>query len=161
MKLCEMVKTDKCVLHEANIPYPPSVETLETVVELIGKCELVDSLGEAKCPYAEWAEENKSVEAQPDEAPEVEAKEASENEKRAITIESVLADIAQAETLSDLMAIETEKNAPQFTPEPMTVSIGVFTSPDKRFTADECISFADKALYVAKRSGRNRVVVSE
>jgi len=108
MKLCEMVKTDKCVLHEANIPYPPSVETLETVVELIGKCELVDSLGEAKCPYAEWAEENKSVEAQPDEAPEVEAKEASENEKRAITIESVLADIAQAETLSDLMAIETD-----------------------------------------------------
>ncbi|EJG2387900.1 diguanylate cyclase [Kluyvera ascorbata] len=50
---------------------------------------------------------------------------------------------------------------PQLTPEPMTVSIGVFTSPDKRFTADECISFADKALYVAKRSGRNRVVVSE
>ncbi|MFH7826507.1 diguanylate cyclase domain-containing protein [Kluyvera chengduensis] len=59
------------------------------------------------------------------------------------------------------MAIETEKNAPQFTPEPMTVSIGVFTSVDKRFTADECISFADKALYAAKRSGRNRVVVSE
>ncbi|HEB4876132.1 TPA: GGDEF domain-containing protein [Kluyvera ascorbata F0526] len=66
-----------------------------------------------------------------------------------------------AERIRSRIAIETEKNVPQLTPEPMTVSIGVFTSSDKRFTADERISFADKALYVAKRSGRNRVVVSE
>ena len=84
-------------------------------------------------------------------------------EEFAVLMYNASSQVAQivAERIRARIAIETEKNVPQLTPEPMTVSIGVFTSPDKRFTADECISFADKALYVAKRSGRNRVVVSE
>ena len=66
-----------------------------------------------------------------------------------------------AERIRGRIESETAKAGANLTPEPMTVSIGVFTSLEKRFTADECISFADKALYAAKESGRNKVVVSK
>ncbi len=66
-----------------------------------------------------------------------------------------------AERIRGRIESETAKAGANLTPEPMTVSIGVFTSLDRRFTADECISFADKALYAAKESGRNKVVVSK
>ena len=41
---------------------------------------------------------------------------------------------------------------------PITVSLGVAVFPDHAQTVDEMIKMADKALYVAKRQGRDRVV---
>jgi diguanylate cyclase (GGDEF)-like protein len=40
----------------------------------------------------------------------------------------------------------------------VTVSIGVARCPDRRTTADQVVKSADKAMYRAKQSGRNRVV---
>lgn len=73
---------------------------------------------------------------------------------------STEAAIQVAERIRSNIERDTAAGALYSTPEPMTISIGLFTSPDGRFTADECISFADKALYAAKRAGRNRVVTS-
>lgn len=73
---------------------------------------------------------------------------------------STEAAIQVAERIRSKIERDTAAGALYSTPEPMTISIGLFTSPDGRFTADECISFADKALYAAKRAGRNRVVTS-
>ena len=44
-------------------------------------------------------------------------------------------------------------------PERMTISMGVFTALDTRVSAEECVKRADTAMYKAKNSGRNRVVV--
>ena len=44
-------------------------------------------------------------------------------------------------------------------PSAITVSIGVARSSDKETTPEQLLSAADAALYVAKRSGRNRVEV--
>lgn len=44
-------------------------------------------------------------------------------------------------------------------PERMTISMGVFTNHDGRISAEECVKRADEAMYEAKNSGRNRVVV--
>ncbi|CAM8677574.1 MASE4 domain-containing protein [Leclercia sp. M-A074-M] len=43
-------------------------------------------------------------------------------------------------------------------PEPITISMGVFTAIEN-ISAEECVGRADKAMYEAKESGRNRVVV--
>lgn len=40
----------------------------------------------------------------------------------------------------------------------LTVSIGVASLPDDSCQVEELIKMADKALYMAKNSGRNRVV---
>lgn len=69
-----------------------------------------------------------------------------------------------AARIAERIRVEIERETAQGlayrTPEPMTISIGLFCSSDKVFSADECISFADSALYAAKRAGRNRVMTS-
>ena len=44
-------------------------------------------------------------------------------------------------------------------PERMTISMGVFTTQDAHIAAEECVKRADTAMYEAKNTGRNRVVV--
>lgn len=44
-------------------------------------------------------------------------------------------------------------------PEPITISMGVYTATSPSVTAEECVECADKAMYEAKETGRNRVVV--
>lgn len=44
-------------------------------------------------------------------------------------------------------------------PEPITISMGVYTATSPEVTAEECVERADKAMYEAKETGRNRVVV--
>lgn len=44
-------------------------------------------------------------------------------------------------------------------PEPITISMGVFTATSSTITAETCVENADKAMYEAKETGRNRVVV--
>ena len=44
-------------------------------------------------------------------------------------------------------------------PEPITISMGVFTATSPAITAETCVENADKAMYEAKETGRNRVVV--
>ncbi|WP_431615672.1 MASE4 domain-containing protein [Enterobacter roggenkampii] len=44
-------------------------------------------------------------------------------------------------------------------PEPITISMGVFTATSSTVTAEACVESADKAMYEAKETGRNRVVV--
>ena len=44
---------------------------------------------------------------------------------------------------------------------PVSVSVGVATYPEDGQSSEDLISRADKALYRAKRSGRNRVVLAE
>ncbi|AVH16122.1 GGDEF domain-containing protein [Enterobacter sp. SGAir0187] len=44
-------------------------------------------------------------------------------------------------------------------PEPITISMGVFTATSSTITAEACVESADKAMYEAKETGRNRVIV--
>ncbi|EPF0314199.1 MASE4 domain-containing protein [Enterobacter chuandaensis] len=44
-------------------------------------------------------------------------------------------------------------------PEPITISMGVFTATSSSVSAEECVESADKAMYEPKETGRNRVVV--
>ncbi|MEH0885491.1 GGDEF domain-containing protein [Enterobacter sp. UNJFSC 003] len=44
-------------------------------------------------------------------------------------------------------------------PEPITISMGVFTATSSDVAAETCVECADKAMYEAKETGRNRVVV--
>jgi diguanylate cyclase (GGDEF) domain len=44
-------------------------------------------------------------------------------------------------------------------PEPITISMGVFTATSPDITAEKCVGSADKAMYEAKETGRNRVVI--
>ena len=41
----------------------------------------------------------------------------------------------------------------------LTVSIGIYSSEKGEVSEDQMVSFADEASYVAKKSGKNRVVV--
>ncbi|WP_312982357.1 GGDEF domain-containing protein [Atlantibacter sp.] len=43
-------------------------------------------------------------------------------------------------------------------PEPVTLSMGVYTVTQGNCTIEECLERADKAMYRAKKEGRNRVV---
>lgn len=44
-------------------------------------------------------------------------------------------------------------------PQPITISMGVYTAESETIAAEECVERADKAMYEAKATGRNRVVV--
>ena len=46
-------------------------------------------------------------------------------------------------------------------PEPITISMGIYTAQSPTVTPEECVERADKAMYEAKATGRNRVVVFE
>ena len=54
------------------------------------------------------------------------------------------------------LAVSAEQTA---LPERMTISMGVYTTHDRSVTAEECVQRADEAMYEAKNSGRNRVVI--
>jgi diguanylate cyclase (GGDEF)-like protein len=44
----------------------------------------------------------------------------------------------------------------------LTVSTGVFGTAENKFLAfDKLLDFADKALYKAKKAGRNRTIIQE
>ncbi|WP_345768593.1 diguanylate cyclase, partial [Escherichia coli] len=43
-------------------------------------------------------------------------------------------------------------------PEKITVSIGCFTSKENNLSPSEMLANADKALYQAKRTGKNKVI---
>jgi diguanylate cyclase (GGDEF)-like protein len=51
-------------------------------------------------------------------------------------------------------------NSDQPSPAPPTLSIGIATSPEHGVTGDELRRGADKALYHAKETGRNRIVMA-
>jgi diguanylate cyclase (GGDEF)-like protein len=44
-------------------------------------------------------------------------------------------------------------------PVHLTVSIGIYSSDSGDVSEDQMVSLADEASYVAKKSGKNRVVV--
>ena len=44
-------------------------------------------------------------------------------------------------------------------PVKITGSIGIYTSEDGNVSKDQMVSLADEAAYLAKNSGKNRVVV--
>lgn len=44
-------------------------------------------------------------------------------------------------------------------PEPVTISMGVYTTESACIKEDECVKRADEALYQAKAAGRNRIVI--
>ena len=44
---------------------------------------------------------------------------------------------------------------------PVTISIGAATAPDEGLERSSLLAVADQRLYVAKRSGRNRLVTSD
>jgi diguanylate cyclase (GGDEF)-like protein len=58
-----------------------------------------------------------------------------------------------------LMVIDVPEN--QAKPLPPTLSIGIATSPEHGLSGDELLRGADSAMYLAKNTGRNRIVSAE
>lgn len=93
MALCKSANTTECLLSERGIPYPPANGDVGAVRELVGECEAFCALEEGVlCPYAEWA---KTVEA----------------EEQEYDASSAEAEVAEAKTMSDLMAVEVKVSA--------------------------------------------------
>lgn len=72
-------------------------------------------------------------------------------------------DSAEAEQVAE--AIRTQIEAHEFTTRQgklkVTISLGVATANQSRNTSEKLIGAADQALYQAKETGRNRVLISE
>ncbi len=66
-------------------------------------------------------------------------------------------DAAGARTVAETLCSEIEAASTQ-RGRPLTVSIGIATSPDDADARDELLDKADWAMYAAKRAGRNRVL---
>ena len=74
----------------------------------------------------------------------------------------VMASASMAEIISAAERLRAAIQSMVFQPEPgaphhLTVSIGLTVSPDTIVTSDMLLNAADRALYRAKRAGRNRV----
>jgi len=72
-------------------------------------------------------------------------------------------DAAGARDLGERLRVEIEQRRLVYGMKviPVTISVGVATMPDAAITqATGLLAAADKALYEAKRAGRNRVVVA-
>ncbi|MBD8866910.1 sensor domain-containing diguanylate cyclase [Klebsiella quasipneumoniae] len=77
-------------------------------------------------------------------------------EEFALLLVNTAEDEAQAIAERIRLAVSAEQTP---LPERMTISMGVYTTHDGSVTAEECVQRADEAMYEAKNSGRNRVVI--
>ncbi|WP_264947588.1 sensor domain-containing diguanylate cyclase [Klebsiella quasipneumoniae] len=77
-------------------------------------------------------------------------------EEFALLLVNTAEDEAQAIAERVRLAVSAEQTP---LPERMTISMGVYTTHDGSVTAEECVQRADEAMYEAKNSGRNRVVI--
>ncbi len=71
-----------------------------------------------------------------------------------------------ARLIAERLRITIESHSFEMLPSPaetftVTVSIGGCTYPDHGQTVEELAAYADESLYIAKRKGKNRVVVSQ
>jgi diguanylate cyclase (GGDEF)-like protein len=66
-------------------------------------------------------------------------------------------DAAGARTVAEHLRAEIEASSARGG-HPLTVSIGIATSPDDASARDELLDKADWAMYAVKRAGRNRVL---
>ncbi|WP_054180770.1 GGDEF domain-containing protein [Trabulsiella odontotermitis] len=64
-----------------------------------------------------------------------------------------------AERIRQTICQQDPQNSGGQLPEPVTISMGVFTATEYDLSAEECVQRADQAMYAAKEAGRNRVVV--
>ena len=72
----------------------------------------------------------------------------------------LLVNTAEKDALAIAERIRLAVNAEQnHLPERMTISMGLYTTRNASVSAEECVQRADAAMYEAKNSGRNRVVV--
>lgn len=88
MRLCANAHTKECLLHEAGIPYPPAVESLNQVLELMQKCGVLEGLDGETCPFVEWASKQ-------------------EKQEESYGVEEARAAIAEASTIEELMLVES------------------------------------------------------
>jgi diguanylate cyclase (GGDEF)-like protein len=64
-----------------------------------------------------------------------------------------------AERIRQAICQQDPKRSDGQLPEPITISMGVFTATEHDLSAEACVQRADQAMYAAKEAGRNRVVV--
>jgi len=84
-------------------------------------------------------------------------------EEFALLLTNTTAQDAQniAERIRLTLAGHDAATSQQQLPEPITISLGVYTATSPLLSAETCVERADKAMYQAKETGRNRVVVWE
>ncbi|POP47193.1 GGDEF domain-containing protein [Superficieibacter electus] len=82
-------------------------------------------------------------------------------EEFALLLNNTTAEDAQhvAERIRLTIAGHDATSSQQQLPESITLSLGVYTATSPELTAEACVERADKAMYQAKETGRNRVVV--
>nr|WP_274519068.1 GGDEF domain-containing protein [Trabulsiella odontotermitis] len=64
-----------------------------------------------------------------------------------------------AERIRQAICQQDPKRSDGQLPEPITISMGVFTATEHDLSAEACVQRADQAMYAAKEAGRNRVMV--